>query len=187
MAVLVTVLAGRPGFGRESFELSDQCELPGATPLPPLTAARSVIFAYTRIGWTQYSFATQPQLSLGGGRASCCKTLAFRAWRLVPGHNFLCCGAGCGDRTGERGRGVGGPLDEGGEAQERRARRGRGRSAVGLGGSRRGRVAESAGPVPVSGRRAHQDAAGAGHRALEINALRINGPVVRNRLAILRP
>ena len=49
MAVLVTVLAGRPGFGRESFELSDQCELPGATPLPPLTAARSVIFAYNEL------------------------------------------------------------------------------------------------------------------------------------------
>ena len=62
-------------------------------------------------------------------------------------------------------------LDEvDGETQERRARRGRGRGAVGLGGGR-GRRAERAGPVPVSGRHAKDDAAGAGHWTLEINAL----------------
>ena len=42
-------------------------------------------------------------------------------------------GRDAGIGTGERGRGVDGLLDEGGETQERRARRGRGRGAVGLG------------------------------------------------------
>ena len=158
---------------------------------PHRAAAYSSAISYCPLqdyGWTQYTCDAATAF-LGGVRASCGKTLAFRPWRLVRGHNFLCCGAGCGDRTGERGRGVGGPLDEGGETQERRARRGRGRSAVGLGGSRRGRVAESAGPVPVSGRRAHQDAAGAGHWTLEINTLGVDGPIVvelRTRLMVIR-
>ena len=89
--------------------------------------------------------------------------------------------------TGERGRGVSGLLDEvGGETQERRARRGRGRGAVGLGGGR-GRRAERAGPVPVSGRHAHEDAAGAGDLTLKINALRIDGSVARAATSAVRP
>ena len=71
-------------------------------------------------------------------------------------------------------------LDEvGGETQERRARRGRGRGTVGLGGGW-GRRAERAGPVPVSGRHAKDDAAGAGDLTLKINALGVDSPLIRD-------
>ncbi len=83
--------------------------------------------------FTVQAMSTRASLELPSQKpAQACGLASVLQTARQLGHNCLCCGEGMRREMGERGRGVDGLLDEGGETQERRARRGRGRGAVGL-------------------------------------------------------